>query len=69
MAGKIKQIIDHIIEKKSKGSDLIKLTMKTKFVLKGVDPDNYSETSPDDPDIIENLKTIARDFNVEIDIL
>ena len=67
MPGKIKHIIDKIIAEKSKGSDLIKLTLKTKFVLKGVDPDNYTELSQDDPAVIEKLKEIARDFNVHIE--
>jgi len=67
MPGRIKSIIDKIIEEKSKGSDLIKLTLKTKFVLKGVDTDKYSEISQDDPAVIEKLKKIAKDFNVNID--
>ena len=67
MAGKIKNLIDTIIENKSKGSNLIKLTLKTKLVLKGVDPDHYSETSPDNPEILEKLKELARELNISID--
>ena len=67
MAGKIKHLIDTIIERKSNGSDLIKLTLKTKFVIKGVDPDHYSEISPDDPEILEKLKELAQELNISID--
>ena len=68
MAGQIKHLIDQIIEKKSRGSDLIKLTMKTKFVLKGIDPDLFTDLSPDDPEVLDKIKEAAKDFNVDIDI-
>ncbi len=67
MSGRIKQIINQILDKKSNGSDLIKLTLKTKFVLKGIDPDKYSEVSSDDPAVLEKLKSVAQDFDVEVD--
>ena len=66
MPGKIKKMIDAIIEEKSKGSDLIKLTLKTKFVLKGIDPEKFDELSKDDPAVISKLKAIAEKLNVDI---
>jgi len=38
MAGQIRNIIDTIIERRSRGNPTIALTTKTKFILKGVNP-------------------------------
>ncbi len=66
MAGMIKRMIDNIIEKKTKGNPTLVLTTKTKFILKGLDPDFYTASSPDDPAIIAKLKTIASEMGITL---
>jgi hypothetical protein len=33
---------------------------KIKLIMKGIDPDSYTAQSPDDPIVIQRLKTIAQ---------
>jgi len=66
MPGMIKKMIDTIIEKKTKGHPTLVLTTKTKFVLKGLDPDLYTATSPDDPAVIAKLKAIASEMGITL---
>ena len=55
MAGQIKRMIDSIIEQRAKGSKVLEGVVKMKLILKGIDPKNYNETSPDDPVIMGKL--------------
>jgi hypothetical protein len=64
MAGQIRNIIDTIIERRSRGNPTIALTTKTKFILKGVNPDRYDRASADDPAIIAKVKAIAAEMGV-----
>ena len=66
MAGLIKLMIDSIIQQRAKGNPTIALTTKAKLVLKGVTPDSFTETSPDDPEIIARVKAIAAEFGVQV---
>ncbi|MFY9398739.1 MAG: hypothetical protein WAR22_10290 [Desulfomonilia bacterium] len=64
MAGRIRKMIDEIIEKRSKGNQLIMGSIKTKLTLKGIKPDAYDMNSPDDPVIINKLREIAKEFGI-----
>lgn len=64
MAGKIKQIINHIIHERAKGNPAIIEMTKSKFILKGINPDKFDNDSADDPLIIEKLLNISRELNV-----
>lgn len=64
MAGKIKQIIDEIIEERSKGNPAIIEVTKAKLILKGLNPSKFDSCSHDDPVIIEKLLNIAKQLNV-----
>lgn len=66
MAGKIKTICDTIIQKRSAGSPVIEKLTKTKLVIKGVNPDNYTASSPDDPEVINKLSQIAKELGVTL---
>ncbi|MCB2292731.1 diguanylate cyclase [Clostridium algoriphilum] len=63
MTGKIKEIIDTIILKRSKGNPAIAEMTKAKFILKGVNPNKFDKYSTDDPIIIEKLRIIAKQLN------
>jgi len=60
MAGKIKVMIDSIIEQRTKNNPKLVATIRTKLILKGVDPGKYTETSEDDPKIISLLESIIK---------
>jgi hypothetical protein len=66
MAGQIKKLIDTIIEKRAKGNNAIVSIMKTKMILKGINPDSFNVASPDDPDIVQRLLTIAQESGIFI---
>lgn len=66
MAGKVKAMIDQIIDKRANGNDLIAHTTKTKLILKGVNVNNYTTTSDDDQAILDKLKSIASEWSISI---
>lgn len=66
MAGKIKRMIDTLIEKRSNGNEVLKNTTRTKLIIKGFNPDRWTSQSEDDPAKIAELKQIARDMGVEL---
>jgi hypothetical protein len=66
MAGQIRSIIDTIIQKRSLGNSTIALTTKTKFILKGVNPDHFDHTSPDDPAVIAKVRAIGAEMGIGI---
>ncbi|OGH96611.1 MAG: hypothetical protein A2X42_01685 [Candidatus Margulisbacteria bacterium GWF2_38_17] len=66
MAGKIKMIIDRIVEVKTNGvTSLVPMT-KAKLILIGINPLKYDETTADDPDIIDKLIKYAKESGIEI---
>ena len=64
MPGKIKHMIETIILERSKGIPTIASTTRTKLRLKGIEPANFTADSPDDPDVINRLREIAKEFNI-----
>jgi hypothetical protein len=66
MVGQIKEMIEKIVEQKCAGNNIIKSSIKVKIILKGVMVDNYTDGSEDNPEIIEKLKSIAKDMGVSV---
>lgn len=66
MAGKIKVMCNTIIAKRAGGNSVIEKLTKTKLVLKGVNPDQFTASSPDDQVIIGKLVQIAKDLGVTL---
>lgn len=66
MAGQIKGMIDTIIEKRSRGNPTIALTTKTKFILKGINPDRFGQGSPDDGAIMAKVRAIGAEMGVSV---
>lgn len=64
MAGKIKTLIDSIIEQRAKGSKIIEGVVKTKLILKGINPKDYDHNSPDDPVILGKLYELMNEQNL-----
>jgi hypothetical protein len=66
MVGKIKRMIETIIEKRSNGNETLKNTTRTKLIIKGYSPDRWTLQSEDDPAKIAELRQIARDMGIQI---
>jgi hypothetical protein len=66
MAGRIKYMIDTLIDKRSHGNPALVKMMHIKLKLKGVPPDKYTWTSEDDPTVIEKLRRLAEELGVSI---
>ena len=62
MAGQIKIMIDTIIEQRAKGSKVMEGVVKTKLILKGIDPKLYTITTPDDPVVIGKLHEMLNEL-------
>jgi hypothetical protein len=66
MAGRIKEMINRIAEQRSRGISAVRATTIIKITLKGVNASQYDESSPDDPEVIARLKTIAKELGVTL---
>jgi hypothetical protein len=66
MAGTVRKMIESIIEQRAKGNPTIALTTRTKLVLKGLNPDRFSATSPDDPVVIAKVRAIAAELGAHV---
>lgn len=66
MAGRIKRMIDQIVEQRAKGNLIVADTTKAKLIFKGVNPDKFTYTSFDDPAIEAKLRDIAAAMGVSL---
>lgn len=66
MAGKIKYMINKIVEQNAKGDKTIESTTKTKLILRGINPNLYHDNTEDDQIVIEKLKKFAQELNLNI---
>jgi hypothetical protein len=66
MPGRIKVMIEKIIMERSKGNIVLLNTIKTKLLLKGINPDKFGSESPDDPAVIAKLQMLAQELNVKL---
>ncbi len=64
--GKTKLIIDSIITQRSGGDPTVAKVIRTKFMLKGINPDAYSLDTPDDPGLVKRLMDLALKLGVKI---
>jgi len=62
VAGKIKQMIDAILARRADDNELLQRVIKTKLILKGINPAKYDEQSFDDPAIIARLEKMAQEL-------
>lgn len=60
MAGKIRKMIDAIIDQTAKDNPMLERVIKTKMILKGINPVKYTATSEDDPAVIAKLESMFR---------
>lgn len=66
MAGTIKQLIDKLIEMRTKGDRGLVAPIKIKLIMKGIDPDMYDDASPDNPVVIQRVRSIAKEMGFDL---
>jgi hypothetical protein len=63
MAGKIRQMIDSVIAQRAMGNPMLEKIIKTKLILKGVNPNKYTLQSDDDPVILEKIEKMLMELS------
>jgi hypothetical protein len=58
--------METLIAEVSKSNPILASTTRTKLILKGINPNKFTQDSPDDPVILEKLKDIAEAFGVKL---
>lgn len=66
MPGTVRRIIDRIKDQRSSGNSVVALTVETRLVLQGFDPQRFEYDTPDDPGRLARIKEIAGEMGVEI---
>lgn len=69
MAGRVRKLLDAIIEKRAQGNPTIASVTKTKLILKGLNPDHYRPDTPDDPVVLRRVEKLARHVGVKFSSL
>lgn len=67
MAGKIKELIDRLIDKRTHGEAALVAPLKIKLIMKGIDPDLYDASSPDDPVVMQKVTAIAEEMGYDLE--
>ncbi len=62
MPGKIRRLIDLIISQRTQDNPMLERVIKTKLILKGINPNKYTLESEDDPLIIAKLEKMMNDL-------
>ena len=62
MAGRIRRMIDAVIAQRAVGNPMLEKIIKTKMILKGVNPNKYTLESDDDPVVLEKLERMLREL-------
>jgi hypothetical protein len=66
MSGTVKKVLDQIIQVRSNGNQVLVQTTKTKLILKGLNPDQFTPQTEDDPATIGKVLAIANEMGVVI---
>ena len=62
MAGKVKEMIDTIINQRTKDNPMLVGVIKTKLMLKGIDTNKFTAHSEDNPAIIAKLEALINEL-------
>ena len=69
MPGTVRKIIDRIKDQRSAGNSVVALTVETRLVLQGFDPQRFGYDTADDPGRLARIQEIAREMSVDVDDL
>ena len=62
MAGKIKALVDEFIRLRTDGNEAFVGLVRAHLIVKGIHPDDYTDTSEDDQVVIARLVQMIDDF-------
>lgn len=62
MAGKILQMIDFVLKQRAAGNPMLEKIIKTKMILKGINPGKFTPESEDAPEILEQLEGMSMEL-------
>lgn len=62
MAGRVKHLIDELIQLRAAGNPGVTHFLRAHLMLIGIDPERYTERSPDDEAKEQTLRQMIRDF-------
>jgi hypothetical protein len=63
MAGRVKQLIDELIDLRAGGNQGVAHFLKAHLMLNGIDPSQYTATSDDDRQKELRLESMINDFS------
>lgn len=66
MPGTVRKIIERIKDKRSGGNSVVALTVETRLVLQGFDPQRFGYDTPDDAGRLARLAEIADEMRVDV---
>jgi len=66
MSGTVKKVLDQIISARSGGNPTLALTTKTKLIIKGLNPDEFTFQTEDNPATVEKAFIIAKEMGIEL---
>lgn len=66
MPGNVKRMIESIVQQRAKGNPTLIASTKTKLILKGLNPDQFTDTSPDDAAVMNKVRAIAAELGVHV---
>ena len=62
MAGKIKEMIDFVLKQRAAGNPTLEKIIKTKMILKGINPSKFTPESEDDPAILQQVEGMSMEL-------
>jgi hypothetical protein len=62
MAGKIREMIDYVLRQRAAGNPMLEKIIKTKMILKGINPNRFTLQSDDDPAVLEQLEGMSMEL-------
>jgi hypothetical protein len=57
--GRIRQMLDRILQPPAPGGSHRVMALRTKLLLRGIDPEAFTHQTPDDPDLLRQVEEIA----------
>jgi len=64
MAGQAKKLIDLLVAEKAKGNRDIENFIRVKLSMKGIPVNSLTESTADDPVVINKIKDVLKEFGV-----
>ncbi|MFA7403886.1 MAG: FIST N-terminal domain-containing protein [Pelobacteraceae bacterium] len=62
MAGKVREMIDFVLRQRAAGNPMLEKIIKTKMILKGINPGKFTHQSDDDPEVLQQLEGMAMEL-------